>query len=350
MSTTQNQLPPAPPGKTGWPWTETISHVPIRLPDGSSWPRVSVVTPSYNQAEYLEETVRSVLFQRYPNLEYIIIDGGSTDGSVEIIRKYADQLAYWISEPDRGQADAIQKGFTRATGDIIAYLNSDDVYLPNAIATAVSAFQLDPELCVVSGDMRFVDAAGHDVGQMQGMEGDFLEHFLALTNPIPQPSAFLTQYALNTAGGIDPAFHMLMDYDLWCRIGLRGMKIQRIPEDLSQFRIHIGSKTRTNILRFAEERRMLVEKYLGDPVLGPRLVQHQRRLYAMVHLHLAGAYWLCESKSEAYSHYLDALRIDSRILFSHRSLSLLSRIVLRRRSFRGRFAERVAPEQRQTPK
>jgi glycosyltransferase involved in cell wall biosynthesis len=329
---------------------EAISHLPNRMPDGSSWPRVSIVTPSYNQAEYVEETIRSVLLQGYPNLEYIIIDGASSDGSVEIIRRYEDQLAYWISEPDQGQADAIQKGFTRVTGDIVAYLNSDDVYLPNAIAMAVSAFQLDPELCVVSGDMRFVDAAGHEVGQMQGMEGDFFEHFLTLTNPIPQPSAFLTRYALDTAGGIDPAFHMLMDYDLWCRIGLRGMKIQRIPEDLSRFRIHIGSKTRTNILRFAQERRQLVEKYLADPVLGPRLVQHQRRLQAMVRLHLAGAYWLCDNKSEAYSHYWDAVRIDSRILLSRRSLSLLSRIVLRRRSFRGRFAERVAPEQRQTPK
>ena len=136
---TLSELPPPPPGKSGWPWTEETPMAPPTLPDGSPWPRVSIVTPSYNQGQYLEETIRSVLLQGYPDLEYIIIDGGSTDESVTIIEKYAPWLAYWVSEPDRGQSHAINKGFARATGEIYAWLNSDDYYWPGAIVIAARA-------------------------------------------------------------------------------------------------------------------------------------------------------------------------------------------------------------------
>jgi glycosyltransferase involved in cell wall biosynthesis len=310
----------------------------------SPLPRVSIITPSYNQAAYLEETIRSVLLQDYANLEYVVIDGHSTDGSVDIIRRYEDQLAYWISEPDQGQADALQKGFARATGEIVAYLNSDDVYLPNAIAMAVSAFQADPMLCVVSGDMRFIDATGTVLGHMRGMESDFFKSFLKLTNPIPQPSAFVRRDAFEAAGGIDPGFHMLMDYDLWCRIGLRNMKFQRVPADLSLFRIHLQSKTRSQIPRFAQERWRLVDKYLADPELGPGLAAYKAHLYATAHLHIAAAHWLRDERAEAYSRYWDAIRMAPRLLLSYRSLSLLSRFITRRRSYRGRFAEHIAPD------
>ncbi len=126
----------------------------------SSLPRVSIVTPSFNQAAFLEETIQSVLSQDYPNLEYIIIDGGSTDGSVEIIKKYADKLAYWVSEKDTGQADAINKGLIRVTGEIVAWLNSDDIYLPGTIRAAVEALQAHPDCGLVYGDVLSVDAKG----------------------------------------------------------------------------------------------------------------------------------------------------------------------------------------------
>ena len=131
---TLDELPPPPSGKAGWPWTEEGPPIPDASAERQQWPRVSIVTPSYNQGRFLEETIRSVLLQGYPDFEYFIIDGGSADESLEIIRRYEPWLTYWTSEPDRGQSDAINKGWARATGDVVTYLNSDDCYLTGAVA------------------------------------------------------------------------------------------------------------------------------------------------------------------------------------------------------------------------
>ncbi len=130
---TLSELPSPPPGKTGWPWTKETPQLPDRMPDGRAWPQITIVTPSYNQGQFIEETIRSVLLQGYPNLQYMVIDGGSTDASAQIIQKYTPWLDYWVSEADRGQAHAINKGLERATGMVAAYLNSDDIYLPGAL-------------------------------------------------------------------------------------------------------------------------------------------------------------------------------------------------------------------------
>ena len=135
-----NELPPPPPGKAGWPWTEESQQLPDTMPDGSPWPRVSTVTPSYNQGQFIEETIRSVLLQGYPSLEYIIIDGGSDDGTVAIIRKYERWLAYWVTEPDRGQSHAINKGFGRSSGAILNWINSDDYLLKGALQPVALAY------------------------------------------------------------------------------------------------------------------------------------------------------------------------------------------------------------------
>jgi len=136
-------LPPPPPGKRGWPWTEASVELPDPMPDGQEWPRVSIVTPSYQQGPFIEETIRSVLLQGYPNLEYIVIDGGSTDETVAILRKYEKWIAYWVSEADKGQSEAINKGFAKASGDLFGWLNSDDVYERCAIPIIAKYFTQD---------------------------------------------------------------------------------------------------------------------------------------------------------------------------------------------------------------
>jgi cellulose synthase/poly-beta-1,6-N-acetylglucosamine synthase-like glycosyltransferase len=145
-NSTLNELPSPPPGKTGWPWTEESTRLQDTMPDDRPWPRVSIVTPSYNQATYLEETIRSVVSQGYPNLEYIVMDGGSTGGSVEIIQKYEPWLARWQSIRDDGQYDAIQKGFHLSCGEIMAYLNSDDLYFPWTFKVVAELFTLFPQV------------------------------------------------------------------------------------------------------------------------------------------------------------------------------------------------------------
>ena len=161
------RLPPPPPGRSGWPWTEAPSPLPPRRADGSPWPRISIVTGSHNQGNYLEETLRSVLLQGYPDLEYIVVDGGSGDGSLQIIERYAPFLTHWEEQPDRGQAAALNSGFRRATGEILAFLNSDDTYLPGALARVALAIDERRHRHLVTGRCLFVDSAGRSIGRPQ---------------------------------------------------------------------------------------------------------------------------------------------------------------------------------------
>ena len=147
-------LAPPPRDKTGWPWTRESPRAADTLPDGSAWPKISIVTPSYNQGQFIEETIRSVLLQGYPNLEYIVIDGGSTDGTVDILRKYERHIDFWVSERDKGQAAAINKGFARASGEILAWLNSDDTYQMGVFAQVAELFCQRPDVEVISGRCR----------------------------------------------------------------------------------------------------------------------------------------------------------------------------------------------------
>ena len=140
-----SELPKAPSGKTGWPWTEESRRLPVLRYEGDPWPRISVITPSFNQGEFIEETIRSVLLQDYPDLEYLILDGGSTDNSIEIIKRYSTWLTYWVSEPDSGQSDAINRGLKRASGDFCTWINSDDMLCKNALIDHASQVGFDTD-------------------------------------------------------------------------------------------------------------------------------------------------------------------------------------------------------------
>jgi glycosyltransferase involved in cell wall biosynthesis len=178
-----------------------------------------VVTPSFNQGDFIEATIRSVLLQGYPDLEYIVIDGGSTDRTVEVIKRYAPWLSSWVSEKDRGQAHAINKGFDRATGEVVAWLNSDDLYLPGALQRAAGAFAEHAQVGIVHGDalQRVIGSEREGLLRSEPLDTFVL---MRIGPAVPQPAVFVRRSVLQAAGPIDEAMHFAFDYDLWLRCSL----------------------------------------------------------------------------------------------------------------------------------
>ncbi len=205
-----------------------------------SQPLVSIVTPSYNQARFLKQTLETVIQQDYQPLEYIVMDGGSTDGSVELIREYEDRIAYWVSEPDRGQADAIQRGWSCSRGDILAWINSDDYYAPDAVTRVVEVFRQHPEVDVVVGDCIAVDENGRFIRQIPG--GIWGEKQI-MGNTLPQQSIFCRRVAIEAVGGLTTHLRYVMDWDLWLRLWLNGARFYHLAYPIGYFRIWGQSKT-----------------------------------------------------------------------------------------------------------
>lgn len=265
---TLDELPSPPAGRVGWPWTEASPTVPATRVDGSSWPRVSIVTPAYNQAHYLEETIRSVLLQGYPDLEYIIIDDGSTDNTVEVIRKYEPWLAHWTTQPNQGQCAAINHGFEHVTGQIQAYLNSDDLLLPGALERVAQEIDPSKGKHVVMGRCRFTDSAGHYIGIEHPSYFESHRRVLEVWkgHTIPQPAVFWTPEVWKTCGPViedlGPAW---VDYGLFCRFSKR-FTFHPVDHVLATYRLHAESKTQLS----AEKQRLdesikISRSYWGTP-------------------------------------------------------------------------------------
>jgi len=274
-------------------------------------PLVSIITPSYNQGKYIEETLLSVLRQDYPNIEYIVVDGGSTDNSVEVIRKYEDHLAFFVSEEDYGQSDAINKGFSKATGEFIAWLNSDDVYTQHAISRAVEAFQAHPHCGFIFGNVLSIDMYSHVFNTMTfGNWGlaDLL-HFKIIS----QPGVFMRKKALERVGYLDPRYNYIMDHHLWIKIAMK-YPLQYIDEFLAAARYHPEAKNLTGGSHYGDEAFTLYEWMKSQPDIVETVRKNQKEIEAGAH-HLRAHYLLDVGKNwKAFKSYFQAIIRNSSIL------------------------------------
>ena len=228
-------------------------------------PFVSIVTPSFNQARFIQDAIDSVLVQNYPRLEQIVIDGGSADGTVEVLRRYGDRIR-WISEPDRGQAHALNKGWRMAHGEILGWLNSDDTYRPGAIQAVVNAFLSHPDVGGIYGDCDYVSATGKFLERYETGPFDYETFFRTSRSPIPQPSMFIRRAIYEDIGPVNESLRLVMDWEYWLRVGRR-YPILYLPQTLATFRVHGSSKSAIESLHFGEETVWTYQEALADPDL-----------------------------------------------------------------------------------
>jgi len=242
----------------------------------SSIPKISIVTPSFNQASFIEETLHSVSRQEYPNLEHIVIDGCSKDGTVEILKRYSSLPGWkhlrWISEPDHGQSEAINKGFRMATGDIIGWLNSDDVYEPDSFSSVRKAFEADQFVDFVYGDYLIIDQAGKTLISKKEIDFDW-EIMLCGLNYIAQPNVFFRSRVFNKLGYLNDSLHYVMDYEFWLRAAAQGFRFQHIPSTFAACRWHLGAKTVSRNPHIEEELLSVRSQYWNKRRFHSSLVQ-----------------------------------------------------------------------------
>ena len=263
---TLNDLPPPVANKRGWPWTVESAAIPE-----AEWPRITIVTPSFNQGRFLEETIRSVLLQRYPNLEYFVIDGGSTDESVSVIERYAHHLDFCVSEKDRGQTHAINKGFARATGSILSWLNSDDVLLPGALhRLAKHAMAPHPEKSLWCGRSYRCDSDG-EIFAFYIPPRRMSRWMLQVGSQLAQEATFFPKSLYDEVGPLDESLKFAMDYDFWVRCWQNGAKFIHLPYFVSVMRFHHSSKSMNLQAIFDSESAAIQHRFGGGRANGPIL-------------------------------------------------------------------------------
>ncbi len=243
----------------------------------NDWPKISIITPSYNQGEFLEETILSVLNQRYANLEFMVVDGGSTDHSLEIIHRHARNLAWWTSEKDRGQTHAINKGLERATGDIVTYLNSDDLLLPGALHAVGRFFMTHTRESWLTGDCLFFGDV-YPCGIWQFDPVPDVVHLL-IGNQIAQPATFWKRRLTSELGLLDDQLNYCMDYEYWLRFMNAGKTLRRIQVPLAAFRHHGACKTNAQKPQMEAEYKSVQQRYLAG--LNPSQLQLYMRLESL---------------------------------------------------------------------
>jgi glycosyltransferase involved in cell wall biosynthesis len=254
---------------------------------------VSVVTPSYNQGRFIKATIDSVLSQHGAPIEYFVMDGGSKDETVDVLKSYGDRI-HWVSEKDKGQTDAINKGLRLATGDIVAYLNSDDVYLPGAVAKAVEVFERNPDVDFVYGDFNAIDEKGAVIDRVMTIPYD-PEILLYDANYICQPASFYRRTLLDKIGLFDDSLRFLMDYEFFLRASKRGVGFRMIPQTLAAIRFHGDCKTLSDgVHPWQDERRRLIAEYARPKAQHPSALKILRWIY----------------RSKRYAHLIARGRLD----------------------------------------
>lgn len=265
-------LPAPPPGRAGWPWDEASDAFPATGPDGKEWPKISIITPSYNQAQYIEETIRSILLQGYPDLEYFIIDGGSTDETVEIIRKYEPWLSGWVSEKDSGQSEAINKGFSRCEGEIFSWMCSDDLLSKGALKTVASLFLSKPGTDAVAGACfcQYDDEPGKNIVRKVDWKGWELTPYSAA---VWQPSCYFRRSLVRREFLVRTDLHFCMDRELWTYLCSRNAKWEWEDEVLSVYRFTGANKSMVGKQKIIAELDTIYREYVSEPVALPGLLR-----------------------------------------------------------------------------
>ncbi len=295
-------------------------------------PKVSIITPSYNQGAFLEAALRSMLEQTYTPVEVIVMDGGSNDASVDILRRYAARLAYWESTPDHGQAHAINKGLQRATGDILGWLNSDDVLLPDTVERAVQIFQARPDVDVVYGGLERIDAAGAPLPTPRLPKDDqtFGPETVIGECIVNQPGAFWRRSIMQRVGLLNEDLRYTMDYEYWIRIALQGGRFYHIDEKVARFRLSAGSKTVGQTAAMAGEQWRVLHETLARPDLSDQLElpaeqirRRARYARAVISLHAAYGYFKLRRYAQALAWLGRAAWNQPAILFARRWRDLL---------------------------
>ena len=275
----------ATPYHSSWADYPQPDDLPPTVVEDPRLPLVSVVTPSYNQGRFIRETIDSVLGQDYPNIEYWVIDGGSTDETVSVLSEYEhDPRFHWISEPDQGQSDAINKGWSRCRGDILAWLNSDDLLLPGAITAQVAFLQSHPDVDIVYSNAQAIDTCGHQIGAIWSRP--FAQQELLRRCFISQPTVFLRRSAICRNGPVDGSFHYTMDYDYWLRASLHSCFAYN-PATIAAFRFHDTSKTVAAVMRFNPESERAIERFFAQDSVPVALRQQYNQVYADLMLRLS---------------------------------------------------------------
>ncbi|MDT8308003.1 MAG: glycosyltransferase family 2 protein [Bacteroidales bacterium] len=272
-------------------------------------PRITIITPSYNQVEFIEETINSLLSQDYPNLEYMIFDGGSNDGSVDIIKKYEDKLSYWVSEKDEGQTDAIQKGLSRCSGDLFAWVNSDDVLLPGCLHAVAEQYQKE-QADIIHSNIIYIDSEGLITRMVRVPKQSNFFYKRGVIH-MTAPAVFFKTASLLAAGGLNKNYHLSMDVDLWIRMMGAGAKVSHISKYLGAFRWHDNSKTvqdRTNRTQYENsETSTLLNSSLKNST--PRMRALWRRVYNLFQvINFNYIIAFIDKKHLVSQHYLDIFK------------------------------------------